>query len=351
MTTPLANPERKEYKVTKYGDAKMSARRPSRPKTEHFLKLSRAVTISAFEIASMSDEQVYTIFKNLRWPDSAGQAVCPHCKCNKCYEITTRKIFKCSKCRKTFSVTSGTPFHSHKLPLKKLLFALITFVDGAKGKAALELRRNAGVSYKSAFVLLHKIREVIDNNRSGIVIHGSAEMDAAYFGGSHRPPNGGREGKSTTSKRRKMCLLSIVGRSGGTVTKVIMREAHDEVWPHILRHIDPNATVYTDEHGAYGSIPARQESYQVNHRMEYARDGHVNTNAAESFFSRIRRAEIGTHHHIAGPYLHLYGAEMAYRSDRRRVDNRSVFEELGSMILHAEASRRWNGYWHKRLSS
>lgn len=315
---------------------------------QHFLKSARAKTLSVKSVMRMSEDEAVAEFRKLRWADTDGQPVCPHCGHDHCYDIRTRAIFKCAACRKTFSVTSGTLFHSAKLECRDYLAIIALFINATKGISALQVSRDIGISYKAAFVILHKLREAIEDGRQGMRLSGEVEIDGAYYGGHVRPPNAGRQGKRSGVRFRKQCVLTMVARAGGTVAVVIGSENTDEVLDAAHRHIQEGSIVYADEHGAYDALHARYEMHRINHRWEYSRDGHITTNAAESFHSRMRRAEIGQYHHISGRYLLRYSHEMAYRSDRRRVDNGRVYAELAEMTLTHPMSRQWKGYWQKR---
>ena len=176
---------------------------------------------------------------------------------------------------------------------------------------------------------------------------GEVEIDGAYYGGHARPPNAGWQGKKPGIKRRKQCVLTMVARGGGTVPVVTDTEATDAVLAATARHVAAGTVVYADEHASYDALHAHYEIYRINHRWSYA-EGHVSTNQAESFHSRMRRAEIGQYHHISGRYLLRYSHEMAYRSDRRRVPNGAVFGEVAGMSIPHPISRQWKGYWQRR---
>lgn len=161
---------------------------------QHFLLSSAAKTLSLASVFRMSDEEAEETFRKVRWPDTAGDPVCPHCGGLDAYDCRRSKAprFRCRACRKDFSITSGTLFASHKLPLRGYLAAIAIFCNEVKGKSALALSRDLRVSYKCAFVLLHKLREAMAEELRGRVIGGNgkvAEVDAGYFGGYVRPAN------------------------------------------------------------------------------------------------------------------------------------------------------------------
>lgn len=319
-----------------------------RGEMEHFLKSAKARTLSVKRVMRMTEEEAFTEFRKLRWPDTDGEAVCPHCGYERCYFIRSRSIFKCAACRRQFSVTSGTIFSSAKLPLRDYLAVIALYVHNAKGISAIQVSRSMGISYKAAFVLLHKLREAIEDGRADMKVGGLVEMDAAYYGGSVRPLNTGRDGARPKGKRpKKKCVLTLVQRDGPAVTVLVESENTDDVLAAAAKHVLPGSTVYADEHGAYDALHARYETFRINHRWSYA-EGHVSTNRAESFHSRMRRAEIGVYHRISGRYISRYAAEMAHRHDRRRVDSRAIFREVTEMALNHPVSREWKGYWQAR---
>src|SRR5665213_2834623 len=132
---------------------------------QHFLISAKARSLSLAKVARLSDEEAYNTFKLVRWAATDGAPVCPRCECAAVYTYTTRKLFKCKACSHQFSVTSGTIFASRKLPVRDYLLAIAIFVNGAKGHSALQLSRDLDVQYKTAFVLSHKIREAITNQK------------------------------------------------------------------------------------------------------------------------------------------------------------------------------------------
>jgi transposase-like protein len=321
---------------------------------QHFLKSSAAVSMSVRRIARMTDEEAESAFRVLRWPDTGGEPVCPHCAHEKIYEIATRKLLKCAACRRFFSITSGTVFHSRKLAFRDILLAIALFSNGSNGVAALRLRREMGISYKAAFVLAHKLREVIEAGRSDLKLSGIVEIDGQYFGSAARRPNVGREGKVEVVWRRKQCVLSLVERGGSTVTLVVDSEETEAVRQAVLRHVlDRKTVIMADEAKCYNALHAQYVVHRINHRWKYAvwdpKAGLlVHTNTVESFNGRMRRAEKGVHHRISGRYLGRYAAEMALRSDRRQMPNGALMMEIAEMALQHPVSREWKGYWRSR---
>src|SRR5579883_2143820 len=139
----------------------------------------------------MSDEEALRTFKDIRWSDNGGNPYCPRCGCAKVYARKSKPLWECSACGHVFSVTSGTIFSGRKLALRDYLMAIAIFVNGAKGHSALQLSRDLNCQYKTAFVLAHKLREVIDaaQQKTTFSEKTEKEIDGAYFGGGVKPHN------------------------------------------------------------------------------------------------------------------------------------------------------------------
>lgn len=297
----------------------------------------------------MSDKEAFETFKQVRWVDNRGEPFCPRCGCVAIYVYKRRPLFKCKGCNAQFSVTTGTIFASHKLPLRDILAAIALFVNGAKGVSAMQLSRDLDVQYKTAFVLAHKLREALCGKGPGRKLRGEVEVDGAYFGGYLKPANykenrrDRRLARNQNGKRRVVVIMRE--RWGITLPFVFKRE--DAAIDTIQAHVEKGSTIYADEASSWDALHARFLTKRVNHSQAYS-DGDACTNMAESFFSRIRRAEIGTHHHIAGPYLAAYAGEMAWREDNRRMSNGEQYLLMVDAGLRSPVSRQWKGYWQRR---
>ena len=314
---------------------------------QHFLYSAEARTLSLAEIFRLSDDQAYDLLKSMRWP--GGEPACPHCGSLDPYGITTRRIFKCKarECRRQFSLTSGTIFASHKLPLRDYLAAIAIFVNGAKGVSALQLGRDLNISYKSAFVLAHKLREAMAADQIG-TLDGVVEIDGGYFGGYVRQPNlkaekVDRRRRGVKSDMRKAVVV-VRERRGRTATAVFSHEGHSTDF--ILSRVATSAVVHTDEGRGWDNLHDYYETRRINHQIAYSSQVAC-TNQAESYFSRLRRAEIGTHHNISGPYLGRYAAEMAWREDHRRRPNGEQFRCIATLAMATGKSGSFTGYWQR----
>lgn len=318
---------------------------------QHFLLSAKARTISLKTVFQMGEDAAYQTFKEMRWPETNGDPVCPECGCLDSYNITTRKRFKCAACYRQFSVTSGTIFASRKLSYTDLLAAIVIFMNGVKGVSALQVSRDLNVQYKTAFVLAHKLREAMTRELSNLTLSGTVEVDGAYFGGYSKPANERKDRKDrrlTEHQTGKRKVVVIMRERNGRSLPHICRSEKDAV-PIIRERVAAGSTIVADESTAYDPLHARYETQRVNHSQRFMENG-VSTNWAESYFSRLRRAEIGTHHHIAGPYFDAYAGEMSWREDRRKISNGDQVKAVGSAAMASPQSRKWSGYWQRRAA-
>jgi transposase-like protein len=316
--------------------------------SQHFLLSAAARTLSLAKVLRMSDDQAFDAFKAIRWSATDGDPVCPKCGCCECYTFTARRLFKCKGCSAQFTVTSSTIFASRKMAHRDILAAIAIFVNGAKGHSALQLSRDLDCQYKTAFVLTHKIREALAAEQAKSEMSGEVEVDGAYFGGYVKPANrkedriDRRRAQAQTGKRQVVVVMRE--RGGDSQTFVAKSEGHGaEI---ISQVVASGSTIYADEASAYDMLAAKFLTKRINHSVEYA-NGETSTNMAESFFSRLRRAEVGIHHHVAGPYLASYAMEMAWREDHRRVSNGEQFLAATGAALGHPVSRQWKGYWQR----
>jgi transposase-like protein len=319
---------------------------------QHFLLSAAARSLSLATILRLSESEAMMVFRRLRWSDTDGEPVCPACGSSACYSYHSRPIFKCQACQRQFSVTSGTLFAWHKLPMTVYLAAIVLFLNAVKGLSALQLGRDLHVSYKTAFVLAHKLREAMAAEIAALgTLGGSgteAEIDGAYFGDHIRPANRAenrvdrRLAENQTGKRK--AVVVIRERDGRTVPAVFASE--DQGLDFIKAHLAKGTTVHADEAGCWNPLHARYDMRRINHSEAYSADDAC-TNFAESYFARLRRAEIGQHHHVAGVYLKRYAQEMAWKETHRSEPNGDQFVRLGRFAAACRPSVDFCGYWQR----
>jgi transposase-like protein len=322
---------------------------------QHFLLTREAKDFSLVQVFRMSDAEVESMFRKLRWAETDGEPVCPHCgglDAYDCRRPNGAPRFRCRACRGDFSVTSGTLFASHKLPLRMYLAAIAIFCNEVKGKSMLALSRDLGLSYKAAFVLAHKMREAMASEikDQGVGADGEiVEIDAAYFGGYIRPENRKEDRvdrrilQHHTGKRKAVVVARE--RGGRAITGVFPSEAGSLGW--IKSRVAKGAVINADESAAWNPLHSRYKMGRINHAEAYS-TADACTNQAESYFARLRRSEIGHHHHIAGIYLANYAKESAWRENNRRVSNGGQVSRVMTLAMASKPSVDFSGYWQCR---
>lgn len=308
----------------------------------------------------LTDAQAFEAFKEVRW-GTDDEVACPACGVvGKHYFKPTRKQWQCKDCSHTFSVTSGTIFAFHKLPLRVYLAAIAIFTNAVKGISALQLARDLGVQYKTAFVLAHKIRESLMEQREMEKLDGEVHMDGAYVNGHIRPKNKKEKridrrlakhqkpGKRCVFVMRQKCQELAAGAVVGavkTLTFVLKGETQEDVGKLAEVFIKKGSTICADENNAYDPLHAKFDTRRVNHSVEYRADDGTTNNLAESHFARFRRMQYGQVHKFGNLYLANYANEAAYREDTRRWANGRIFTDIMKKCARTLTHRDWCGYW------
>lgn len=231
------------------------------------------------------------------------------------------------------------------------------FSMGSKGIPSILFGNGADISCKSAFVNGHKIREAQIKAQLGRQLLGIVEVDGSVYGGYCHQVNERKERADLrrvgdiTGKRMSMVVArerTTADRVGLSMCTIVPHQADSRQW--IFDSVDRMATVHADGGSHWDSLRVALNVEQVNHSQRYFDKG-VCTNQAESFFSRVDRMEMGTHHHIAGPYLWGYGCDAVWREDHRRETQAEKFGDLLRALLSNTVSRTMKGYWQRHLEN
>ena len=343
---------------------------------QHFLKSAALRDFSSGEVADMSEADCFSQFVKIRWGGFCS-VVCPQCGViDKHYYRRARRQWRCKHCDAYFSVTTGTPFEDHKLPFKKMLYAIALFLAAANGLSIHRLCREIPVNLKTAQVLMGKLRECLYNIRNQDVMQGLIHMDGGHFGG--RPRNECFRKKSSGAikahveaklqavkksrrkispknlKRLKKRRIVMVLRElfpqeglGGrkTITAVCMSEDQSYAESLAKLYIKKKSDVMTDEGPAFAGFSKWFEHQTVPHAQMFQTLDEVNNNQAESYFSRLRRYALGVGHRIEPKYMADIANEMAWREDVRRQTQRYKLEQLLGAAFSYGRSQWWRGYW------
>lgn len=310
----------------------------------------------------MSEERAESVFEAIRFAAKGGEPFCVWCDCEVAYrimrnvknrktgEITQRRLFKCQKCLKQFSVTSGTQFHSRKLSFKKIMVAILLFANGVAGTAALRLRRDIRCNVKTAWLLFHKVREAMTSYQTGRVVSGEVEMDSTSIGGKIRPFNRAEDRKKQPRRdMSKVTTLSVL-RERGPGGRVVPFLGGEKVLVAVIGNLaEPTIQPIVDEHPAWNVLFARYKVRQIKHKEQYSDRNGTSTKLAESYFARFKRMYRGTYCNFWQRYAQAYNGECAWREEHHRVSNGDQFLMLTAGALHHPSSRHWRGYYQRTL--
>ena len=239
------------------------------------------------------------------------------------------------------------------------LSAIAVYTNAVKGISALQLGRDLGVQYKTAFVLAHKIRESLMAQRDETPLSGEVHMDGAYVNGYVRPENKKEDRVDRrlfeNQREDKRCVFvmrqkietvgDLIKGANKTLTFIIKAENQADVSKLAAAFVEKGSVICADESNAYDVLHAKFDTRRVNHSQEYRSDAGITNNLAESYFSRFRRMQYGQTHKFGNLYLANYANEAAYREDTRRMPNGEIFTDITKKCAKMRTSRDWCGYW------
>lgn len=280
--------------------------------------------------------------EGIHWPDGP---VCPHCGSVNATRLEGKKhragLVQCNDCREQFTVTVGTVFERSKVPLNKWLLANHLLCASKKGISGHQMARMLGVTYKTAWFMMHRIREAMKDT-SGDPIGGygkTVEADETYVGGKVTNRHASqRKGKHLSPFSGKMPVFSLVERDG------MVRSFHlANVNANTLRHAlvtnaDRGSWLMTDEHSGYKTVGKEYVGHGVvaHSRGEYGRATYFHTNTVENFFSILKRGITGVYHHVSEAHLKRYVTEFDFRYNTRKLND---YERAETALLGAVGKR------------
>ncbi|NQT13231.1 MAG: IS1595 family transposase [Planctomycetes bacterium] len=271
-----------------------------------------------------SDVEVcHDYMRHIKWPN--GVITCPECDSERIGEIKTRHLLRCKDCRKQFSYKVGTIFEDSSLGLDKWFVAVWVIANCKNGISSHELGRAVGVTQKTAWFMLHRIREAM---KTGTFrkLRGTVEVDETFVGGLAANMHKAKREKRITGRGGidKAIVQGVLERGGMVSTHVVPNTLGSTLRPNVVNRVEIGATVYTDAHGGYTGLWRRFTHATVDHAKEYVR-GAVHTNGIENFWSLLKRAIKGTYTHVAPFHLSRYCEEEVFRYNNRKTDDGERF--------------------------
>lgn len=288
-------------------------------------------------------DEARALLEEIRWGKGCVNAACPHCGGMHPYRLTAKPgsktragLWKCRACRKQFTVTVGTVFEASHVPLTKWWLAIHLLASSKKGISAHQIHRNLHVSYQTAWFMAHRLRYAMMQGPMLDLMTGTIEIDETYVGA--RDKRGAKRGRPGADSH-KTPVVALVERGTGRVRAFPMpRVTAENLKTAIVDHVDPNATMVTDELSAYRAVSKRtgHKHESVNHyQKEYVR-GDFHTNTIEGFFGLLKRGINGVYHHVGRGHLNRYCDEFAFRYENRKV---SDGERAGMLVRGGDGKR------------
>jgi transposase-like protein len=303
--------------------------------------------------------QLFSDFENcrqfmveLRWPD--GVVRCPRCGSDKVTYLAKARVYNCNTKhpKQKFSLKVGTILEDSPIGLDKWLCAMWLMVSCKNGVSSYEIHRALGVTQKSAWFMLHRIREGLGtggfgmNYKLGGTDGGAVEVDETFVGGKAKNVHRSKAKKYTDRNHGKTIVMGLLDRDLRQVrAKVVPDVKRETLQREVLREVKHGSKVYTDEHVGYDNLHSRFIHEVVNHSIEYV-NGQVHTNGIENFWSLFKRTLNGTYVAVEPYHLDRYIDEQAFRFNNRATKDNplndsdrfvlAVSQIVGKRLTYAE---------------
>jgi len=306
--------------------------------------MKKPVTLQQAIIYFADMDRAFRYAVELRWPDA--HINCPRCGSDQHSFISTRKIWFCKGCKKQFTLKVGTIFEDSALGLDKWMTAVWMIVNAKNGVSSHELARSLGITQKSAWFMLHRIREAMASGsfmKMGANGSGPVEMDETHVGGTPRFMHKNRRNAlkvqfSGNAHTAKVAVMGMLDRETRQVrAKVVPNVKRETLQSEILKNIEKRSHVYTDNAVWYDKALSDYVHKVVDHTMEYVR-GEVHTNGIENFWSLLKRQLRGTYVAVEPFHLDRYVAEQVFRFNNRAMKDNPLNDADRFIMAMAQIS-------------
>ena len=283
----------------------------NRPAEQHFDTLFQMMAVFPDEQSAIDH------FTAIRWKEGA---YCPHCGSVKVYHFSDGRNHKCGACRKRFSIRVGTIFEDSKIGLRQWMMAIWLITSHKKGIASTQLAKDIGVTQKTAWFMLHRLRHAAQTRSFSRPLEGEVEADETFVGGKEKNKHAWQRTGGKQGGKGKVAVLGLLEREGELRTGITLSLSARNVQSVIRDNVAPGTALMTDEHGSFVGLSDTYYHHRVNHSAgEYVRDYCLHTNGIESVWALFKRQIVGTHHWMSPKHLSRYLGEMTWRFNLRDV--------------------------------
>lgn len=277
--------------------------------------------------AAFPDEATCVVhFRAIRW---ANGAFCPYCGGMRIYNFSDGRTHKCGDCRKRFSIKVGTIFEDTKLPLRKWFIAIWLLTSHKKGIASTQLARDVGVTQKTAWFMLHRLRHAAKTKSFNKPLSGQVEVDETFVGGKEKNKHAAKRKHIGTGGVGKTAVFGLLERGGELRAMKVDKVDGRTVKKIIGEQVVPGADIMSDEFAGYRGLEGRFSHYTVRHGIgEYVRDYFIHVNGLEGAWSHFKRQVFGIHHWISAKHTDRYLDEFTWRYNRRQIADGTRVNEM-----------------------
>ncbi|PKO99331.1 MAG: IS1595 family transposase [Bacteroidetes bacterium HGW-Bacteroidetes-2] len=293
---------------------------------------------SLLEVSRIANDEIACnkLFAHWRWN---GKPFCPHCNhSEKIYTFKDGVYYKCSECRKKFTVKVGTVFEGSNVKLGKWLLGIYLATSHKKGISSHQLSRDIEVTQKTAWFMLHRIRLIIRTKSFNQPLDGIIEVDESYIGGKEKNKHLSKRVKGTQGRSvsTKAPVLGMVKRGGDIIVQYVKDTKGKTIQPIIGKNVSAGSTIMSDEWWGYNGLSENYSHYIIKHGKGQYVDGIVHTNTIEGFWSLFKRGVHGIYHWTSKKHLQAYLNEFEFRYNTR---NMNASSRMALAMTNSEGER------------